>query len=84
MTSDRSCTSLTEHPPDAGCHRHRHHPAGCRPVDQTVRRSETGGTGWLRLLFGGLIFIAIARPRLADYRPADLRIALVLGLMTER
>ena len=42
----------------------------------------TGGTGWLRLLFGGLIFIAIARPRLADYRPADLRIALVLGLMT--
>ncbi len=42
----------------------------------------TGGTGWLRLLFGGLIFIAIARPRLSDYRLADLRIALVLGLMT--
>ena len=41
-----------------------------------------GGTGWLRLLFGGLIFIAIARPRLSEYSPSDLRVALLLGLMT--
>jgi inner membrane transporter RhtA len=42
----------------------------------------SGGTGWLRLLFGGLIFVAIARTRLLRYSVADLRIAAVLGLMT--
>lgn len=42
----------------------------------------SGGTGWLRLLFGGMIFVAIARPRLSDYSTADLRIALLLGAMT--
>lgn len=42
----------------------------------------SGGTGWLRMLLGGLIFLAIARPRLSDYSSSDLRVALVLGLMT--
>lgn len=41
-----------------------------------------GGTGWLRLAFGGLIFILIARPKLTDYTLHDLRIPLALGLMT--
>ena len=56
---------------------------GAAPVD---RLFDAVGNRWHRLVrrLGGLIFIAIARPRLADYRPADLRIALVLGLMTER
>ncbi|MEZ5185480.1 MAG: EamA family transporter [Candidatus Nanopelagicales bacterium] len=41
-----------------------------------------GGTGWLRLVCGGLIFILIARPTLSDYSLRDLRVALALGLMT--
>jgi inner membrane transporter RhtA len=40
------------------------------------------GTAWLRLVAGGLIFLAIVRPKLSDYRLAELRVPLVLGLFT--
>ena len=41
-----------------------------------------GGTAWLRLLFGGLIFLAIVRPRLSAYTLCELRVPLVLGVIT--
>jgi inner membrane transporter RhtA len=41
-----------------------------------------GGTAWLRLTAGGLIFIAIARPRLSDYTRRELLVPVVLGLVT--
>lgn len=41
-----------------------------------------GGTAWLRLLAGGLIFIAIVRPRLSDYTLHELRVPLILGVIT--
>ncbi len=40
------------------------------------------GTGWLRLTAGGLMLLAVARPRLRDYSRGDLRMALVLGVIT--
>jgi inner membrane transporter RhtA len=40
------------------------------------------GTAWLRLVAGGLIFLAIVRPKLSDYTLAELRVPLVLGLFT--
>jgi inner membrane transporter RhtA len=40
------------------------------------------GTGWLRLTAGGLMLIAIARPKLRNYSREDLRIALLLGVIT--
>ena len=50
----------------------------------TTLFNEVGaaGTAWLRLAIGGLIFMAIARPRLRQYSRADLRIALALGFAT--
>lgn len=41
-----------------------------------------GGTAWLRLLAGGVIFVIIARPRVRKYSLHDLRVPIVLGLMT--
>ncbi len=40
------------------------------------------GTAWLRLVAGGLIFIAIARPRVRDLTLRDLRVPVVLGVVT--
>ncbi len=42
----------------------------------------SAGTAWLRLLAGGLIFLAIARPRLTSYSRRELAIALALGVIT--
>lgn len=41
-----------------------------------------GGTAWLRLTMGALIFLAIARPPLRSVRRADVPALLVLGVMT--
>ena len=40
------------------------------------------GTAFLRLLVGGMIFLVIARPRLREYTGAELRMAVVLGIVT--
>lgn len=40
------------------------------------------GTAWLRLTAGGLMFLAIARPRLRGYSAADLRAVIILGVIT--
>jgi inner membrane transporter RhtA len=42
----------------------------------------TSGTAWLRLCAGGVIFWIIARPRRSDYTLADLRVPLLLGIIT--
>ena len=41
-----------------------------------------GGTAWLRLTAGGLIFLALVRPRLRTFSRRDLQVAVVLGLVT--
>lgn len=41
-----------------------------------------GGTAWLRLIAGGLIFLAFVRPNLRRYSFARLRVPIVLGLVT--
>ncbi len=41
-----------------------------------------GGTAWLRLVAGGLIFLAIARPRFSKYSLAELRVPALLGVIT--
>ena len=41
-----------------------------------------GGTAWLRLAAGGAIFVAIVRPRLSDYTRRELRVPLLLGVIT--
>lgn len=41
-----------------------------------------GGTAWLRLVAGGLIFLAIVRPRLRAYTISELRIPVTLGVIT--
>jgi inner membrane transporter RhtA len=41
-----------------------------------------GGTAWLRLVAGGLIFLAIVRPNLRKYSLHELRVPIVLGVMT--
>jgi inner membrane transporter RhtA len=40
------------------------------------------GTAWLRLTAGGLMLLAFARPKLRNYSREDLRIALLLGVIT--
>ena len=40
------------------------------------------GTAWLRLTFGALVFLAIARPPLRSLRRADLPALTVLGLIS--
>jgi len=42
----------------------------------------TGGTAWLRLVMGGLVFLAVARPRFTDYTLRELRLPLLLGVIT--
>ncbi len=42
----------------------------------------SGGTAWLRLLAGGIIFLVIARPALSDYTPRELGVPVLLGLIT--
>ena len=41
-----------------------------------------GGTAWLRLSAGALIFLAIVRPRLRDYTLRELRGPMLLGVVT--
>jgi inner membrane transporter RhtA len=41
-----------------------------------------GGTTWLRLTAGALVFLAITRPRLRGLRWPELRIAVALGVAT--
>ena len=41
-----------------------------------------GGAAWLRLVAGGLIFLAVVRPRLKDYTLHELRIPVLLGVIT--
>jgi inner membrane transporter RhtA len=40
------------------------------------------GAAWLRLIAGGLMFLAIARPRLRDYTLRELRTPILLGVVT--
>jgi inner membrane transporter RhtA len=40
------------------------------------------GSAWLRLLAGGAMFVAIARPRLRQYSLRELRTPIVLGVVT--
>ena len=40
------------------------------------------GTAWLRLTFGALIFLVIARPNLSEYSKRDLQFAVVLGVVS--
>jgi inner membrane transporter RhtA len=41
-----------------------------------------GGTAWLRLTAGALIFLAISRPRLTGLTARDLRVPIALGVAT--
>lgn len=41
-----------------------------------------GGTAWLRLSAGALIFLAIVRPKLRDYTLRELRGPMMLGVVT--
>jgi inner membrane transporter RhtA len=41
-----------------------------------------GGTAWLRLVAGGLIFLVAVRPRLTSYSLPELRVPLLLGITT--
>ncbi len=41
-----------------------------------------GGTAWLRLTAGGVIFLAIVRPRLRSFSRRDLGVAILLGIVT--
>jgi inner membrane transporter RhtA len=41
-----------------------------------------GGTAWLRLLCGGVVFLLIARPDLHGLGVRELRVPLVLGVVT--
>ena len=45
-------------------------------------RIGPAGTAWLRLCWAGVIFIAIARPKLATFRRGDLAAAVVLGVVS--
>ena len=45
-------------------------------------RIGPAGTAWLRLCWAGLIFVAIARPRLSTFHRRDLLAALVLGVVS--
>ena len=49
------------------------------PVIETV---GPAGTAWLRLSFGAVILIAVARPSLRDLRRSDLPALLGLGVVT--
>jgi inner membrane transporter RhtA len=40
------------------------------------------GTAWMRLTFGALIFLVIARPNLSEYSKRDLQFAVVLGVVS--
>lgn len=40
------------------------------------------GASWMRLVAGGLMFLVIARPKLGSYSRADLRSAVILGVIT--
>ncbi|HEY3585565.1 MAG TPA: hypothetical protein VGK85_00365, partial [Myxococcaceae bacterium] len=44
-------------------------------------RIGPAGTAWLRLCWAALIFVAVARPRLASFHRRDLAAALVLGVV---
>src|SRR5215469_15377457 len=45
-------------------------------------RIGPAGTAWLRLCWAGLIFVLIARPRIATFHRRDLAAALVLGVVS--
>ena len=45
-------------------------------------RIGPAGTAWLRFCWAGLIFVAVARPRVANFHRRDLAAALVLGVVS--
>ena len=45
-------------------------------------RVGPGGAAWLRLVFGAVIFLALVRPKLSDYTLRELRVPLLLGVIT--
>ena len=45
-------------------------------------RIGPAGTAWLRLCWAALIFVAVARPRVANFHRRDLAAALVLGVVS--
>jgi len=45
-------------------------------------RIGPAGTAWLRLCWAALIFVAVARPRVASFHRHDLAAALVLGVVS--
>ena len=47
-----------------------------------VERVGPGGTAWLRLSIGALVFVALARPPLRSVRRRDLPALLGLGVAT--
>lgn len=47
-----------------------------------IRDVGPAGTAWLRLTIGGLLFLAIARPRLRAIRRRDLPVLIGLGVAT--
>jgi inner membrane transporter RhtA len=47
-----------------------------------IATAGAGGTAWLRLSIGAIVFLVIARPPLRSLRPADLPALLGLGITT--
>lgn len=47
-----------------------------------IEQVGPGGTAWLRMCFGGLMLLLIARPKFRSIRAKDLPALLVLGLVT--
>lgn len=47
-----------------------------------IEQVGPAGTAWLRMCFGGLLLLVIARPRLRSIRARDLPALLALGLVT--
>src|SRR5512144_1673314 len=45
-------------------------------------RIGPAGTAWLRLCWAALIFVAVARPRLANFRQRDMAAAVLLGVVS--
>lgn len=50
-------------------------------ADQFDRISPVGAA-WLRMAWGGLLLLVLARPRRADFTRAGLRVCVVLGLVS--
>ena len=57
--------------------------AQCRVSMDLITEVGAGGTAWLRLTAGALIFLALARPSLRAMRRHDVPVLLGLGLASE-